>query len=134
DVLHGRNQMATSSRAGDTPESVAELIAEGARLARSYGALHGKETTLVKDLAHVVVRLRAKHEDKEGRPDLRGRSREYREAVSKVYERAGIPSDASSNLQALVRYHMSSTLREYMKTAGYTAADFRYYGLSEDSQ
>lgn len=101
---------------------------------RSYGTLHGKETSLVKDLSRVVVRLRAKHEDREGRPDLRGRSREYREAVARIYERAGIPSDASSNLQALVRYHMSTTLREYMKANGYGPADFRYYGLSEDSQ
>lgn len=114
--------------------SVAELIKEGARLAKSYGTLHGKETRLVKDLARVVVRLREKHEDAEGRPDFRGRSKEYRDAVARVYEKAGIPSDASSNLQALVRYHMSTVLREHMVGRGYTAADFQYYGLAEESQ
>ncbi|WP_431888711.1 hypothetical protein [Nocardiopsis alba] len=50
-----------------------------------------------------------------------------------MYRKAGIPEDARSNLQGLIRYHMSETLRAYMEANGYTDADFEYYGLDRQS-
>lgn len=113
--------------------TVRELVTEGTHLAKSYMDLHRRSTHLVKSLALVIVKLRAKYEDRNGRPDLRGRSQAYRDAVAQIYRDAGIPPDATSNLQAAVRHHISTALREYMTEHGYTAEDYQYYKLHPDS-
>src|SRR5690606_4564276 len=68
------------------------------------------------------------------KPDLTGRSREYRDAIEKVYADAGVPSDSAESLQSLIRYYVSNLRIDYMRANGYSEADFAYYGLKDQSK
>lgn len=140
--------MATQTRTGADPDrtsggahdlevarthtDAAALVDKGARIVRDYSALHNRETVVLKQLADVIVRLRACYLNADGRPDLRGTSQEYRDAVQALYRKADVPPDAKSNMQAAVRYHIAQRLREYMREQGHTAEDFAYYRLDPD--
>src|SRR5690606_3580067 len=114
--------------------NAASLVAEGTRLVRGYMALQDKGRNLAKRLGLTVLRLRAVHQDANGRPDLTGRSKEYREAIEKLYADAGVPSDSAESVQSLVRYYVSNLRVDYMRANGYTEEDFRYYGLKDRSK
>lgn len=118
----------------DRTATAADLVQEGAKLVRSYGTLHGKAATTAKKLAVVVLRLRTRYTDKNGRPDLCGTSQEYRDAVRALYDSAGVPTDAASTLQATVRYHVSELRVDYMRANGFTDEDFRYYQIDTESK
>lgn len=91
-------------------EAEGALLARGAAYAREYARVEGKATTLLKNLAVVIVAIRKQHDD------MRGSSHEYRQAVAELYRSANIPPDSSSRLQAAVRWHISNVLRRHMTT------------------
>ncbi len=122
----------TALETRDHPHTAAALVQQGARIVRDYAALHDRETAVLKQLADVIVRLRACYQNNDGRPDLRGTSAGYRDAVQAIYYKADIPADSKSNMQAAVRYHIAQRLRVYMRAEGYTADDFEYYRLNPD--
>ncbi|MER5501364.1 hypothetical protein ABT096_29745 [Streptomyces sp. NPDC002561] len=86
-------------------EGEAALVARGSAYAREYARIQGQQTTLLKNLAVVIVSLRIQ------RGDLRGASHEYRQIVADMYRAAGIDPDNSTNLQSAVRWHIGNLLR-----------------------
>lgn len=110
---------------------VHELIDRGAKLARDYARLQGRATQTARNLALVVLHLRARYRDKDGWPDLCGTSPGYREAVQQLYEKAGIPSDSEASLQSLIRYHVAALRIDYMRANGlYTPEALAHYGIT----
>src|SRR5699024_10009296 len=80
----------TALETRDHPHTAAALVQQGARIVRDYAALHDRETAVLKQLADVIVRLRACYQNNDGRPDLRGTSAGYRDAVQAIYYKANI--------------------------------------------
>ncbi|WP_327712386.1 hypothetical protein OG912_32205 [Streptomyces sp. NBC_00464] len=91
-------------------ESEQTLVARGVAYAREYDQIQGKATTLVKNLAVVILALRRKHDD------MRGTSHDYREAVAEMYRTANLPTDSNASLQSNVRYHVGNALRRHLTT------------------
>src|SRR5699024_4398841 len=89
----------TALETRDHPHTAAALVQQGARIVRDYAALHDRETAVLKQLADVIVRLRACYQNNDGRPDLRGTSAGYRDAVQAIYYKADIPADSKSNMR-----------------------------------
>lgn len=94
----------------DSPESVDELVEEGARLLADY--VRDPRTSLLRKLAPVIVELRSRYTLEDGRPDWGGRSPEYRAQMASLYNRAGVPKDQLDTVQAAMRYHIGNLLRE----------------------
>lgn len=92
--------------------SVDDLTAAGAGLIQFYSKLDETKTDVLKALAKVVVALRAHYRTPEGDVDWGGRSWDYRQTASAMYDAAGIPPDSESNIQASLRYHVGNLLRE----------------------
>lgn len=90
------------------------LIEIGAAIAGKIEATNTSLTSCYRDLATVIVQLRGQfaHPKLEGLKDWKGQSPECREAVAKIYETAGIPSDSVSSIQSAIRYHIGNALRE----------------------
>lgn len=89
-------------------ESVVQLRARGAAYAREYHRIHGGQTVLLKNLAMVVWAIRLKHDDP------RGTTHDYRQEVAEMYRQASIPPDSLSGLQAAVRWHLGSIIRQQL--------------------
>lgn len=68
-------------------------------------------TQTYRELATVLVDLRKRFK-RNDKPDIAGRSQDYRNTVAKMYEDAGVPADSASNIQAAIRYHIGNVLRE----------------------
>lgn len=96
-------------------EAAAPLIADGVKFAKEWDKLHGRAVEVTRALAERLVSLRMLYPDKEGRPDLRGRNPEYREAASLIYEKAGFDTGKANTVQAAVRYHASPIVRERLR-------------------
>ncbi|MGW6855811.1 hypothetical protein [Streptomyces xanthophaeus] len=92
-------------------ESEEVLIARGAAYVREHASIKDKETTLLRNIAVVLVELRSRTQDEEGRTDWHGRSHRYRLKATELYSRAGIPADSQAGIQAAVRYHIGNHLR-----------------------
>lgn len=88
------------------------LIDQGSTLLRNYLRVETSKTSILAELARVVVELRAHFTLQDGTTDWDGRSHGYREAIARVYRDAGIPADSLSTIQASIRYHVSNVLRE----------------------
>ncbi|MFJ6019768.1 hypothetical protein ACIQFP_10505 [Nocardiopsis alba] len=101
------------------------------RLARSAAHLGGRDTALAKQLARELFRLRLEHTRPDGTPDLAGRSRAYKDAVSQVYDATGLDQADRKSLQQRVQYHLSTCVHEYMAEHGIDPAD---YGLNPRSR
>jgi hypothetical protein len=93
-------------------ESVEGLTARGAAYARHYATIEGEATTTLKNIAVVLVVLRSRCTDTEGRIDWHGRSQEYRDHAGDVYRRAGITPETAERIQRAVRYHIGNHLRD----------------------
>lgn len=106
--------------------STEKLVENGTALIVSLEELEQSRTHVLKDLAEIVVKLRAQHEHR-GMPDWAGRSTEYRDVVAKMYRDAGVPEDSVSNIQASLRYHIGNELREQAP-----AEELAQLGLSEE--
>lgn len=74
--------------------------------------LRAPRTALLRQLAEVVVEMRARATLGDGAPDWGGRSHEYRAQMSEVYERAGVPRENLDTIQAALRYHTGNLIRE----------------------
>jgi len=118
-------------------EAAAPLIRAATKEVKVLDQLQGKAVHHLQTLADHIVRLRMVYRDAKGQPDMRGSSGEYRSAVKKIYEDAGIPADSASNLQANVRYHVNKRVREVLNGPDFANGDTakyaqlcEYYGLN----
>lgn len=91
---------------------VEDLVRQGARLVSDYAHVETSKTTILRELAGVVVDLRSQFQTEDGRTDWAGRGHAYRETVARIYSEAGIQPDAVGNLQAALRYHIGNVLRD----------------------
>jgi hypothetical protein len=92
-------------------DTVEDLVRRGARLVSDYAHVETSKTALLRDLADVVVDLRAQFQTEDSRTDWAGRGHAYRETVARIYSEAGIQPDAAHGLQAALRYHIGNVLR-----------------------
>jgi hypothetical protein len=104
--------------------SIDDLIHSGADLVRKWHRTEESRTDLLRELAEVVVDLRAAF------GDWSGHDWEYRQAITRLYEEAGVPTDSVASVQAALRYHVGNALRrrvapEDLKAAGLMAASPR---------
>lgn len=93
----------------------APLVEEGVKHAKHWDRLHGKASDVTRSLAEVLTRLRALYEDSDGYPDMAGRSDAYRKAAAAIYVKAGLDKKKAKSCQVAVRYHLSDTVREYIR-------------------
>lgn len=90
-----------------------ELSARASAGMRAYLGSRGPERTLgTKAAAEALIEARTLFRNRDGSPDLLGRSHDYREWVSRAIDNADIPSGDRTNLQAAIRNHISPMLRE----------------------
>jgi hypothetical protein len=108
-------------------KSAAPIVAAAVKDVKQWQQLHGKAAAVTKSLAAKLVQLRTDiYTDAEGRPDVRGRSQEYRDAAASIYTKAGIEADSQAHaLQANVRYYANTRVREVLR------ADERFAGGDE---
>lgn len=89
------------------------LQSEGADLISWWHSVEESKTEILKRLAAVVVEVRSKFWDEEtGQPDWRGKTWEYRQFMTAMYEKAGVPPASVSGVQSSLRYHVGNQLRE----------------------
>jgi hypothetical protein len=108
-------------------ESVEQLVARGNAYLREYDLIGDRPTILLKNTAAVLVALRAKCLDGDGRPDYMGRSSEYRRLAGEVYRNIGVGGQLERTQQA-VRWHIGNLLREVL-----TVDELQDYELVKDS-
>lgn len=132
--------------------ALSTLKKEGAELVGWYHSVEESKTDILKRLAEVVVEVRSQfHDEETGQPDWRGKSWEYRQFMTELYEAAGVPPASVAGVQSSLRYHTGNRLREVvppeeLERAGLLAdspklrmekqrnfADALYRALNEDS-
>lgn len=91
-------------------QSLPQLVDRGVALLREY--LETPRTDLLRQLAPIIVELRARSALDDGRPDWGGRSPGYRERMADLYRRAGVPKERLDTIQAAMRYHIGNLIRE----------------------
>ncbi|GGQ07851.1 hypothetical protein BKA00_007440 [Actinomadura coerulea] len=114
-------------------KTAAPLVAEGVKLAKEWNRAYNRAGGVTRKLAEVLVRLRLLYTDPadETKPDMAGRSSEYKAAAAAIYDRAGFDAARKSSMQAVVRHHVSIVRREVMvNELGMTDEDFAFYGLN----
>lgn len=92
-----------------------------------------RRTANVRRTAELFLELRKRHTDPKGRgADLAGRSKEYRNLISAVYEEAfdGVPEDVRTRVTSQIRYHLSTGVREYLSQ---TPGALEAYGYNPKS-
>lgn len=107
--------------------AAAPLVDGAVKDAQEWDRLHGKAALVTKSLAEKLVRLRAIYQDKNGRPDMRGQSNEYREVASLIYQRAGFDSGKANHMQGAVRYYLGDLVREALKGPDFADGDESKY-------
>lgn len=100
----------------ETKETLGELIEHGAQLIQWWDSIEQSKTAVLRELAEVVVNIRSQFRTEDGSIDWQGHSWEYRQTIGTMYEKAGVPPDSVSNIQASVRYHVGNRLREVVDT------------------
>ena len=105
-----------------TPSNTERLANEAVALLALYLRDGRTRSDLLRQLAEVVVDLRASFETKDGAPDLSGRSHAYRQCMGDVYTRAHVPRDDFDTIQSALRYHVSNLLHERYSTEDLSAA------------
>ncbi len=101
--------------------AIDDLKVAGVSLLRRFIEVDGQRTEVLRDLSRIVVGLRLQVQYN-GKPDLAGRSPEYKGIVAAIYEEAGVPADSQSGMQSTLRYHIGNTLRDTASPAALTAA------------
>lgn len=104
-------------------EAAAPIITGAVKDAKAWDDLHGKAAKVTKSLADKLARLRTIYADKDGHPDMRGQSNEYREAAALIYQKAGFDSGKAATLQGAVRYHLSDSVRELLRGPEFADGD-----------
>lgn len=103
--------------------SISTLKSHGTTLLRDYVEADTRRTSVLRELAKVIVGIRSQTFQKDGKtPDWSGQSQAYRDTISAMYEDAGIPKDRESNVQSALRYHIGEVLREVVSSKALTAA------------
>lgn len=91
-------------------KSVDELAAEATAIIKRY--LKNPRTDFLRELAPVIVDLRAHFTLEDGRPDWSGRSPGYRQVMIGIYEKTRLSGDDLDRFQSALRYHVGNLLRE----------------------
>lgn len=102
-----------------------ELLALAVKAARKSSE-EGRGSPARKELGMLLVALRARSVDSDGRPDFSGKSREYRDRLTDVYSRAGIYNDERTRVSAASRQAAGDILREILPLE-----DLADYGLKK---
>lgn len=101
-----------------TPSEVPELRRATLLLLRRYNAAPDEEATaLFRSIAECLVEVRGKFSRPDGSPDWKGHTWAYRSFVRDLYDDAGIQRAEQPRIQAAVRYHIGSVLRERLDDA-----------------
>lgn len=104
---------ATVTSVSVTKSSAGDDRAKLLRLLKSYIiAEEEQRTSLLRAIAEVLVEIRSNFERPDGSPDWKGRSYAYRAFLRDVYDDAGVPREDQPAIQAAVRYHVGTVLRE----------------------
>lgn len=106
-----------------SPPSLRTLKRRGVDLIQWYQSVEQSKTEILKTLAEVVVDIRSQFQDESGITDWRGNTWEYRRFMEDLYEKAGIPPDSKSTIQAALRYHVGNVLRSRVPRKELEAAD-----------
>lgn len=123
--------MSTTTLEPMTVKQTAQIVAAASELLRA--AVRGdssERTAKYRQVADLLIDLRALHTAPDGSPDWAGRSFDYRAAVRDIYSLAGLSSDSSDPHKAALRYHIGNALRErltpdQLEEAGLTKANPR---------
>ncbi len=91
----------------------ADIVDQAVPVLRRY--LADPHTSDLRELAELVIKLRAEHTLEDGRKDWGGRSPAYRASMHDLYSRAQVPADKADTIQAAIRYHVGNLLRERTK-------------------
>ncbi|MEV6684439.1 hypothetical protein AB0N28_03690 [Streptomyces sp. NPDC051130] len=130
-VPRGQRTAAPTSQSAQQPtlspdsiehESEDRLLARGAAYVREYERIKGEQTTLLKNVAVVLVELRRRCDD------WLGRTHEYRQLAASLYSRSGIPSDSQAAIQAAVRWHIGNHLRTVVSPEELAAHNLKVEG------
>lgn len=89
-----------------------EITEQATRLLREYVESGRTRTDILKQVASLIVDLRALHTLDDGRVDWSGRSPGYRAAMNEIYRGAGVTADKADTVQAALRYHVGNLLRD----------------------
>ncbi|MEU8840245.1 hypothetical protein AB0D97_14090 [Streptomyces roseus] len=87
-------------------ESTEALVARGVASLKRYQQISGEQTTLLRNVARVLVEVRRRTDN------WSGRGKEYRDFAARIYSGAGIAPDSLDGVQAAVRYHIGNIIRE----------------------
>ncbi len=109
--------MTPSMGGGTTLPPMADVANLITRLIQAYAAKPSSE--ILREMAAQVVRLRM------GYDDPAGRSWEYRQVMSAVYEASGVDEDALAAVKNGLRYHVGNLLRETLTPEELQAAGLR---------
>lgn len=80
----------------------------------------------MKQLGEALAQLRGYYTTTDGLTDWRGRSREYREAVTSIYAHA--PADQTDRIMGSVRYHIGEAVRRVAPDEDLRALGFKDAG------
>lgn len=103
-----------------TPE---DLIRAAIKLLAHYA--RRPSTSLLREAAPIIVELRSRCALRDGRTDWSGRSREYHDYITDIYEGTGMSARDLSKLQSTLMYHVGNALRDRAKTE-----DLRAVGMA----
>lgn len=70
-----------------------------------------ERTAALREVARLLVEVRPLFTTRDGEPDWRGRTHDYREWTASMYARAGLDRGEAERLSSSVRYHVSPALR-----------------------
>ncbi|QWY81847.1 hypothetical protein SEA_HONK_24 [Microbacterium phage Honk] len=94
----------------ETLDDIRTRASEGMR---GYLANEGPERTRgVRQAAEALAEARSHFFNREGEPDILGRSYDYRQWVKAALDDADVPPSTRPSLQSAIRFHISPILRE----------------------
>lgn len=115
-----------------TLTTLPELKTQGADLVSWWHSVEESKTEILKRLAAIVVDIRAQFTDEEtGQPDWRGKTWDYRQFMTEMYESAQVPPASVSGVQSSLRYHVGNRLREIVPAEALAGAGMLAEGPKE---
>lgn len=95
------------------PRAELDIVRAATRtLRKAVTAAAPDRTRLLREVADLLVDLRALHTGTDGETDWAGKSYAYRDAVRDIYAGAGLPSEGSDSTKTALRYHIGNALRD----------------------
>lgn len=115
-------------------ETLEGIAAQAADAIREAAHLHEERRTQpLRHVAQLFLQLRLAHADPKGRgADLTGRSKEYRNLITSIYEDAfdGVPDEVRTRITSQIRYHVSANVRDHLDQ---TPGALELYGFNPKS-